>query len=150
MTSAVRDHFHLWAVGSAFAETRAHEYIIELGGIKDAPVAFVSHTRALNAAGHAHVLVDINGAPILAKDVALRVIATLAQRAALLLLQGKQCYYIPITHMGDLENHTDVGTPPTALSPGYKVFMMAVADDQNIDPMLDYWRVTINLKDDSI
>ena len=148
MADEVRNHFHLWAVGGAFTGTQDHEYRILLPGIRDTPRAIAAHSRSLNGKSHLHVLVDGGGDPVLVKDVELRVLATRAQRNTLAMLQGKRCYYIPITHMGDSDPHDDGGD--VALPPGYAVDMLAITDDQNVDPMLTYWTLTITLKDDSI
>ena len=146
MTNEVRDHFHLWAVGDTFASNTDYEYNILLGGLKDIPTAIVSHVRALNASSHPHVLVDEYGNPILIKDVMLKVVASLAQRATLAAIQGKQCYYLPICHMDVGDTHA---TANVAESPGYLVFMMPMADDAMLDPLGEYWIVSLTLKDDS-
>jgi hypothetical protein len=49
--------------------------------------------------------------------------------------------------MPDLDAH-DLDDAP--LSPGYAVHMLSITDDQNIDPFLAYWTLTISLKDNSI
>ena len=146
MANSVQDHIHLWAVGATFTGTRDHEYHITMAGIKAVPVAIVSHVRGLNGASHSHTLVDVYAAPILIKDAVLKPWVTQAQLDALSLLQGKQCYYIPISHMDDGDAHA---AAHVALTPGYKVFMMQLADDQMLDPMMQYWTVTLTLKDDS-
>ncbi len=148
MANEVRDHFHLWAVGDTFVGTTDHEYHILLPGIQDTPQVIAAHVRGLNGTSHLHILADDGGDPLLIKDAVLRVLATRTQRDALTLLQGKRCYYIPIVHMEDNEAHDDAGD--VALSPGYMVHTLPIKDDQNVDPMLGYWVLTITLKDNSI
>ena len=147
MANAVRDHFHIWAVGGTFTGTTDHEYHILLPGIRDTPLAIVSHVRSLNGTSHTHVL-SSGGGPILVKDAVIRVLATLAERDALAALQGRACYYIPINHMADTDAHDDAYNVP--LSPGYAVHMLPISEDQNIDPMLAYWVLALTLKDNSI
>ena len=146
MADGVRDHIHIWAVGDTFTGTDDHKYHVIMNGIKDAPTVLASHTRALNGSSHPHVLVDNGGAPVLIKDVTLKIWTTLAERAALAALQGRSCHYIKIVHMEDDEAHVADNVP---LAPGYQVFMLPISDDAMVDPGGAYWIMAITLKDDS-
>ena len=143
MTKTIQDHLHLFAESTSPvpSHTQARKYPITMNGAHERPVTPMSIKRGITGAALRSYLPGTGGLPVTFRDGSLTLLLEKADKEAVCALSGQVCRYIPI-------EHDDAGATLT-ITDGYRCIMVT-EDATHIDPMQQYWLVTVKITEDSI